>query len=264
MPKHFMMPLDDKQSSNSLAIEVRNLTVSYNSAEPVLKNLSFKIEAGTITAIIGPNGAGKTTLIKAILGLIPIDEGEIFIFGKSKKETCRHLRGHHFNCFFHPGYVPQRYSFDKTFPITVNEFLELALPQGVSKEKINLALEEIGMFSAKNKLLGALSGGQIQRVLIARAILGEPRIIFLDEPSFGIDIAGEKTFYELIRYLNEKYKSTCILVSHEIDIVFQYAHQVICLNKQLVCQGKPELVLSAETLKKVYGEEITLYKHQFE
>ena len=243
------------------AIEVKNLTVSYNHEE-VLKNLNFKIEPGTVTAIIGPNGAGKTTLIRAILSLIPVQKGEISIFGKSTKERCRHIRGHHAGCL-HPGYVPQRYSFDKSFPVTVEEFLALALPPEKKKGAINTALHEVGMQKEKNKLLGELSGGQVQRVLIARAVLGDPKIVFLDEPSFGIDLVGERTFYELIDHLNKKHGTTCILVSHEIDVVYKFADQVICLNKQMLCHGAPQKVLNAETMKKVYGEEVSLYKHKF-
>ncbi|MBU0649018.1 metal ABC transporter ATP-binding protein, partial [Patescibacteria group bacterium] len=211
-----MMPLNKSVP----AVEVKNLSVKYNHEE-VLKNLSFKIAPATITAIIGPNGAGKTTLIRAMLGLIPIQKGEITLFGKKSTTRCRHLRGHHADCL-HPGYVPQRYSFDKTFPITVREFLELALPPNKKKNAVDQALREIGILKNKNQLLGQLSGGQIQRVLIARAVLGDPKLIFLDEPAFGIDIAGEKTFYELIGHLNKTHGSTCVLVSHEIDIVYKY------------------------------------------
>jgi len=243
------------------AVEVRNLTVSLNH-ERILKNLSFNIPAGSITAIIGPNGAGKTTLLRAMLNLIPIENGTIKIFGSVKDKTCRHLRGHHLSCI-HPSYVPQRFMFDKTFPITVNEFLEFALRPGQQKDRIDEALKEIGMLESKDKLLGTLSGGQVQRVLIARALVTEIEIIFLDEPGAGIDIGGEKNFYELIKHLNEKHGSTCILISHEIDIVSKYAHQVICLNKKLICQGVPEKILTAETLKKLYGEDITLYGHQY-
>jgi len=252
-----------KHSNNNSApaVEVKNLSISYNH-EQVLKNLNFKIAPGTITAIIGPNGAGKSTLIRAILGLVPIQKGDITVFGKSTSQRCRHLRGHHAGCL-HPGYVPQRYSFNRTFPITVQEFLELALPPEKKKNATNTALREVGMLKNKNKLLGELSGGQVQRVLIARAVLGEPKLIFLDEPAFGIDIVGEKTFYELIRHLNEVHGSTCVLVSHEIDVVYKYATQVICLNKQMLCQGAPHKVLNAETMKKVYGEEVSLYKHKF-
>jgi len=253
--------MNHSNKKNINAVEVKNLTVSID-REPILKNLSFDIPAGSITAIIGPNGAGKTTLLRAMLNLIPIEKGTIKIFGNKGDKKCRHLRGHHLSCI-HPSYVPQRFMFDKTFPITVNEFLEFALRPGQKKEKIDEALKEIGMHASKNKMLGTLSGGQMQRILIARALITEIELIFLDEPGAGIDIGGEKNFYELIKHLNEKHGSTCVLISHEIDIVFKYSHQVICLNKKLICQGVPEKILTVETLKKLYGEDIALYGHQY-
>jgi len=250
-----------RSNKKETAVEVKNLSVAYNHEE-VLTNLSFQIPSGSITAVIGPNGAGKTTLLRAMLNLIPIKSGSISIFGTMHDKRCRHLRGHHLGCL-HPGYVPQRFTFDKTFPITVYEFLDIALPPEQKKSMIKKALKETGMLKQKDKLIGELSGGQVQRVLIARAILGDPKIIFLDEPAVGIDIGGEKTFYGLIKHLNEKHGTTCVLISHEIDVVYKFADQVICLNKKMLCQGVPEKILNAETLKRLYGEEVGLYEHKF-
>jgi len=255
------MPKLSKKNFNDpdAAIEVKNLTVAYNQ-EPVLNNISFNIPKKSIAAIIGPNGAGKTTLLRAMLGLIPVKSGSIKINTISHDKVCRHIRGHHGDCP-HPSYVPQRFSFDKTFPITVEEFMELALRPKQPKSKIDAALKEIGMLKHKKMLIGNLSGGQVQRVLIARAILGDPDVIFLDEPEVGIDIGGEKTFYQIIKHLNEKHGTTCVLISHEIDIVYKFAKLVICLNKKLFCQGMPEQVLTPENLKKLYGEDVGIVKH---
>ncbi|MBU1033216.1 MAG: metal ABC transporter ATP-binding protein [Bacteroidota bacterium] len=253
--------MSSSNKKNPTAIEIKNLTVAYDK-EKILDNLSFNIGAETITALIGPNGAGKTTLIRAILGLIPIQKGSIKFFNRDALQKCNHLKGHHIDCF-HPGYVPQRYSFDKTFPITVREFLGLALLSGQDASKIDKTLKEVGMLKNKDRLLGQLSGGQVQRVLIAKALVAEPKILFLDEAAFGIDIAGEKTFYELIKHLNKKQGITCILVSHEIDVVFKYADQVICLNKKMICQGVPKKLLTPKTLTEIYGKEIGLYEHKY-
>lgn len=253
------MPKPSKKNSTSFAIEVKNLTVAYNH-EVVLNNLSFNIPAGTIAAIIGPNGAGKSTLLRAMLNLIPIKSGTIKIQEVMHDKACKHIRGHHSDCP-HPTYVPQRFSFDKSFPITVYEFLKIALRPNQSHHKISSALKEIGMLKHKEKLIGELSGGQIQRVLIARGIMGDPEIIFLDEPEVGIDIGGEKTFYEIIKHLNEKHGTTCVLISHEIDIVYKYANQVICLNKDMVCHGVPDKVLTPQTLKKLYNEDVGIFRH---
>jgi ABC-type Mn2+/Zn2+ transport system ATPase subunit len=253
------MPKPSKKISNSFAVEVKNLFVAYNH-EVVLNNLSFNISAGTITAIIGPNGAGKSTLLRAMLNLIPIKSGTIKIQNVLHDKACTHIRGHHADCP-HPTYVPQRFSFDKSFPITVYEFLKIALRPNQSHHQISSALKEIGMLKHKDRLIGELSGGQVQRVLIARAIMGNPEIIFLDEPEVGIDIGGERTFYEIIKHLNQKHGTTCILISHEIDIVYKYADQVICLNKDMVCHGVPDKVLTPQTLKQLYNEDVGIFKH---
>ncbi len=249
----------NKEISSEKAIEVKNLTVSFN-GEEILRNLSFDIEKGTVTAIIGPNGAGKTTLLKTLLGLIPKKSGEIKIYGKDYPLSCRHLHGHQKD-YLIVGYVPQHFSFDKTIPITIYEFLRLSLLPEQKEEKILSSLKEIGLESKAFKPLGELSGGEFQRVLIARAILNDPKILFLDEPVSGVDIRGEKTFYELVRTLNKKHNLTCLLVSHEIDIVYRYADYVLCLNRDFLCAGVPEKVLTPETLNRLYGEEISLYKH---
>lgn len=241
------------------AIEVADLLIQYNQ-EIILENLNFEIEAGTITAIIGPNGAGKTTLLRAMLGLIPVNGGSVKFFGMAHKKKCHHLSGHHPDCVLHPAYVPQRFAFDRTFPLTVYEFLKLLPPS--PKHTIHDVLQEVDMVGSEAKLLGHLSGGELQRVLIARAILQESSMMFLDEPVFGIDIAGAKTFYDLIRFLNRKHGVTIVLVSHEIDIVHKYADFVICLNKEMVCHGPPKEMLTAETLNNLYGKEVMLYEHK--
>jgi len=230
-------------------VEVKNLTVSYDN-NIVLSNISFEIEAGSICAIIGPNGSGKTTLLKAILGLIEIKQGEIKILGKNIKQVLDKI-----------SYVPQRFSFDKTFPITVEEFMALSLAKDGSRKLIAEKLQELEMHKTKNQLLSELSGGQLQRVLIARSLLNNPKILFWDEPISGIDIGGERTFYQLAKHLNQDHKITIVLVSHELDVVYKFANQVVCLNKKLICQGLPEKVLTPDKISELYGP-VSLYKHQ--
>src|SRR5262249_25095380 len=155
-----------------------------------------------IAAIIGPNGSGKTTLLRAVLGLRPPDSGEIRLFGKHL-HAVRGLIG----------YVPQRFDFDRDFPLSVGEFMELARHEHCPKSRIPEKLREVGMPKESLHLrIGSLSGGQLQRVLIAQAILNNPAMLFLDEPSSGIDISGEATFYELIEHLNEEHDTTIVLV----------------------------------------------------
>lgn len=230
-------------------ITVKNLTVSYGDQE-ILKNLSFTIYEGELAIIIGPNGSGKTTLLKAILGLI-MARGEIKICDKSPQQALPEI-----------SYVPQRFSFDTTFPITVKEFLTF----GINKESLTQAnlekrLKEVGMSEYQNSLIGNLSSGQLQRTLIAKALLRRPRLLFLDEPASGIDIEGERHIYELIKYINQKHKVTVLMVSHELDIVYQYATKVLCLNRKLLCSGTPWEVLDNEMLRKLYHHDIGVYKH---
>lgn len=248
MPKQF----ETLYRNKDVIIKVRNLSVELNGFL-ALSDISFDVKRGSITAIIGPNGSGKTTLIKTLLGLIPVKSGSVEIFERNALRTCRHLLGHHPGCRLHLGYVPQRYEFEKQFPITVYEFLRLV---NQSEKIIREKLKEVGMEKKIFNRLSELSGGELQRVLIARAILNDPEIIFFDEPISGVDISGEKTFYELIYHLNREHQTTCLLVSHELDIVFKYADQVLCLNQKLFCRGAPKEVLTSQVLRQLYGEQM--------
>lgn len=238
-----------KLSMNNPIIQVKNLTVTYNN-DVILNNINFTIKDQEIAAIIGPNGSGKTTLIKAILGLIK-HQGEVKILGQKPEKNLINI-----------GYVPQKFEFDKTFPLTIEEFMSLTIDSSKkNKEKINLALREVEMQNHKTKLLGQLSGGQLQRILIAQAIINQPRILFLDEPTSGIDQSGEKSFYEIINHLNSKHGVTIMLISHEINMVYKFATQIICLNKDLICMGTPKETITKEIIKKLYGNETELKLH---
>jgi zinc transport system ATP-binding protein len=232
------------------AVVAQNLWVSYDSDEPVLQDLSFSIPQGTIAAIIGPNGSGKTTLLKALLGLIAPQQGQVLVLGRTTEQA----RGD-------VAYVPQRFSFDKSFPITVLEFLQASHPR-CSKDKIVQYLNHLDIAETLAMKVGSLSGGQLQRVLIERAMLGDPKVLFLDEPAAGIDIGGEHTFYELIVHLHREHGSTVVMVSHELDVVANFADFVLCLKRKLVCTGRPEQVLTPGTLRELYGKEATLYHHR--
>jgi zinc transport system ATP-binding protein len=232
------------------AVEAERLTFSYNAQEPALQGVSFSIPQGSIAAIIGPNGCGKTTLLKVLLGLLSPQRGTVRILGKTPQEARREA-----------AYVPQRFTFDKSFPITVLEFLQLSHPN-CSQEKIARYLSHLNIADTLPMKLGALSGGQLQRVLIERSMLGDPKILFLDEPAAGIDIAGERTFYDLVLHLHQEHGCTVVMVSHELDIVARYADLVLCLNRTLLCQGRPEQVLTPETLRQLYGKEPGLYRHR--
>ena len=242
------------------AIEVTHLTVRFEDRE-ALSDLTFTVRAGETVAIIGPNGAGKTTLLKALLGVIPY-EGEVRIRGRNRRE----LGGAEGRI----GYVPQRFDLDRSFPLTVLEFLLLGMGEeggwwgfrrGVRRAEILRALERIGASHLLDRRLGALSGGEFQRVLIAYTLAQGPDILLLDEPLAGVDLVGESALAEHLHYLHEEMGLTLLLVSHDLHMVYRDADQVLCLNRHLCCQGPPDEVLTNENLRRAYGEAISTYHH---
>jgi zinc transport system ATP-binding protein len=234
-----------------VVLSVKNLTVKRGS-HTIIENVSFEVPRGETFAIIGPNGAGKTTLLKAILGLVPYT-GEV--------EWTKNVK---------ISYVPQRFYVDADLPMTAGEFLKLKVD---SEEKIYKILESVGLKSSTSHIedvkrhilgnrLGDLSGGELQRVMIAWSLLGEPNVLLFDEPTAGVDVAGEETIYSLLEKLKSERKMTIILISHELDIVRKYTSEVMCLNREKVCYGSPSLVLNEETIDKLFGEEMHYYHHK--
>lgn len=232
-----------------MLLSIKNLRVKFGE-NVIVENVSFEVKKGDILAVIGPNGSGKTTLLKAILELIP-SEGEIKWGGKPKI-----------------GYVPQRFEFDRTLPITVQEIFLLRTKQNFwirrksnYKQVINV-LAQVGAEKLIDKRVGELSGGELQRVLIAYSLIGNPDIIFFDEPITGIDVGGEETVYHLIHYLAHKIGITIVLISHDLHVVYQHATQVVCLNRNMVCYGVPEKVLTSKMIGELYGKHTVIYEHK--
>ncbi len=233
-----------------IAVSVENLTVSYG-PHVVLKDINFRIESGMVAAIIGPNGSGKTTLMRAMLDLTPTTSGDIRFFNQHLHEARNRI-----------GYVPQRFAFERDFPITVHEYMDLARHTECPLIHVEECIKEVGLTPlVLNKRLGDLSGGQLQRVLIAQAILNQPDLLFLDEPSTGIDIVGEAALYEVIEHLNKEHGTTILLVSHDIAMVSKLVDTVICVNQSLRCAGPPGSVLSDTTLGDLFGTDARLYQH---
>jgi zinc transport system ATP-binding protein len=231
----------------NLILEVKNLFVNFND-ETVLKNVSFSLERGKALAIIGPNGAGKTVLLRALLGLAPHD-------GEIKWQENISI-----------SYVPQKFFVERSMPLNVEEFFLLKAERfwNVAEEFKNHISHELNLVGLTDEVLrkplGEISGGQMQRVLMAWAMLNHPDILLLDEPTSGIDVGGEKTIYNIVHRLQSERNIAVILVSHDLNIVYRYAQQVICLNKELICHGPPQEVLNPQELSKLYGEG-TFYHH---
>ena len=233
---------------NSL-ITIKNVGVSYAMQPHVLKNCNATIEGPTITGIIGPNGAGKSTLLKAILGLIQ-SSGEILIDGEPTKKVLQKI-----------AYVEQKSQIDFTFPITIRECVALGRTvkkkplQRLTKEdweKVDAAIEEVGLTDLASRQIGALSGGQFQRVLLARCMVQEAQYIFLDEPFVGIDMLSEKVIMTIIRKWKEEGK-TILMVNHDLSKVKEYFDQVILVKHAIVASGKTEDVFIKKYLDDVYG-----------
>ncbi len=225
-------------------LQISDLKVKFNH-HFVLDNVSFTVKRDETLAVIGPNGAGKTVLFRAMLNLIPY-EGNIAWSPDVKI-----------------GYVPQRFYVARDIPLTVEEFLKT---RETKNSKIIKALQDVG-FSQTNicKLrLGVLSGGELQRVLIAFAILGSPNVLLFDEPTSGIDISAEVTVYNLIEKLRKEKDLTIIFISHEIDVVHKYADNVLCLSRKQICYGPPKKTLNKKSLEKMYGEEVHFHHHEYE
>lgn len=236
-------------STTTPAISVSHVTVAYPSQpSPAVLDVSFEVQPGTMAVLIGPNGSGKSTLLKAILGFLPY-QGTVLFHDQPLEQVKRQL-----------GYVPQRFQIDVQFPITVQEFLALA-QDTPNPSKLGAVLEQVMMHDEATSLLSQLSGGQLQRVLLARALINSPKILLLDEPEAGIDVGGEQTFYDVMHHLITIHGVTAVIASHELDVVYTYADQVICINQELVCSGKPSESLDQKTFEKLYGRELKFYGH---
>lgn len=241
---------------NNQSLEIKNLSVRYPSQhENAIEDIEFSVPKGSITMLIGPNGSGKTTIMRAILNLVSY-EGEILVLGKPLAEVYGKV-----------GYVPQRFTFDETFPMTVEEFISLSLTTYYQSKHERLmhmhnSLELVGAHEFHSQLLSDLSGGQLQRVLLARALSHQPQLLLLDEPESGVDVAGEQTFYDVVQHLVNEQGISAIVSSHELDIVYAYATQVICVNKRMFCRGIPQKVLNHEMFVDLYGRDLKFYGHQ--
>ena len=232
-------------------IYINNLSVQYIN-NMALSHINLQIRSGRITGIIGPNGAGKSSLLKAVLNIIP-HTGETFVDKKELKKLLKNI-----------AYVEQKNNIDFTFPITVREcvalgtYSSLKLFQKLGKDewsKVDEALEKVNLSDFKARQIGSLSGGQFQRVLIARCLVQEADYIFLDEPFVGIDSVSETIIMDILQHLKAQGK-TILIVHHDLSRVRIYFDDLIILNKKLISAGAVAQVFTSENLKKAYGDNI--------
>lgn len=227
-------------------VNIDNVSYRFNSTL-VLENISFTVDKGDFVGIIGPNGAGKTTLFRSMLGLLEDYQGRITFFGEDIRKNRNILQK--------IGYIPQKNSTDQGFPATVEEIVSLGITsRRPSKNKINHAIETVGLFDQKTKRIGELSGGQQQRVLIAKALANEPELLILDEPVTGIDLKTQNKFYVLLKKLNEENKITIIWASHDLDAVKKLANKIACVNRRIFFHGDATIFFENNELLKAYSE----------
>ena len=227
------------------AVEISNLTVQYPDVK-ALDDVSFEVNQGDFLGIIGPNGAGKSTLFDCMLGLNTKYKGEIRFFGQDIRKSKNFLKD--------IGYVPQKPIFEKSFPATVSDVVRMGLRKESDDNKINEILQQLWIHELQNRRIGELSGGQLQRVFIAKALVNNPKILILDEPVTGIDQPSIELFYSILRELNSTQKITIIWSSHDLDAVNQLANHVACLNRTLFFHGESEKFFSDDELVKQYSE----------
>ena len=233
------------QSSGAL-ITAENISLKLGQ-QAGLENVSVAIRTEEIVTLIGPNGAGKTTLVHILLGIIKPDTGKI-----KRKENLR------------VGYVPQKLATNPNMPMTVTRFLKMTI--ALSDEKINSALIEVGASKVRDTLVANLSGGELQRIHIARALLRNPDLLILDEPTQNVDYSGQAELYALISKIRNERKCGILLISHDLHLVMSKTDHVLCLNKHVCCEGQPEAVSRHPEYQALFGpnvaESLAVYSHQ--
>ncbi|MEJ6399483.1 ATP-binding cassette domain-containing protein [Yoonia sp. 208BN28-4] len=227
-------------------LSAHNIDVSFGGRH-VLQRVSLDLNAGEIVTIVGPNGSGKSTLLRVLIGAQTPGAGQV-----ARTDGLR------------IGYVPQKLAIDPTLPMTVRRFLDL--PVKVSHADAVQALETAGLPDVGHQQMASLSGGQFQRVLLARALLGKPQVLMLDEATQGLDQPGSASFYRQIEAVRRSLGCAILMVSHELHVVMSASDRVICLNGHVCCEGTPEVVSAAPAYRELFGTgtggALALYRHE--
>lgn len=235
-------------------ISIENMSFRYG-PQPVLEEITLQVEPQDFVGLIGPNGGGKTTLLKIILGLLTPQQGTVRLYGLPP------VRGRRF-----VGYVPQAVHFDRDFPISVMDVVlmgrlrhapRLGGYRADDREAAEEALVQMEVQDLRRRTLGELSGGQIQRVLIARALAGRPQMLALDEPTANIDSRFQQEIHEILKRLNER--MTIILISHDLGFISSYVNRVVCLNRRMLCH--PTTQITGEIIEELYHGHVNMVRH---
>ena len=230
---------------NNILVKLNEVGIRQND-KWLVKGVSLVVEKGKIVTLIGPNGSGKSTTAKIALGIYKKIEGQVEKYTNNV------------------GYVPQKISIDWTLPLRVNDFM--LLTESIKDEAVNEALSLTGVVHLKNKNLGNLSGGEFQRVLLARAISRKPDLLVLDEPVQGVDFTGEIALYELIKKISDTLNCGILLISHDLHTVMSATDHVVCLNGHVCCSGTPSDVARNNEYKALFGEQasqtLSIYEHK--
>ena len=229
---------------NKILIEAKDICLKLGGKQ-ILDKVDIRLHKGEIVTLIGPNGAGKSTLVRVILGLIKHDSGEVRLAATLRI-----------------GYMPQRLTIDPVLPLTVRRFLTLA--QRSSKTELIAALTEVGAERLLDSAMQTLSGGETQRVLLARAMLRKPDLLILDEPVQGVDITGQEELYRLIGTIRKRHGCGILMISHDLHLVMSATDQVLCLNRHVCCSGHPDKVRLDPSYVALFGQTPVLmpYSHQ--
>ncbi len=236
-------------------VELKDVSFSYDVGPPALERISLAVEEGEFLGLVGPNGGGKSTLLKLVLGLLKPVSGEVRVAGGTPQAARRMI-----------GYVPQYARYVRDFPISVEETVLLGrlgatrLLGGygaADREVARRVMGETEVLDLRRRPLGTLSGGQVQRVLVARALAGDPRILILDEPTANIDMRAETDIFDLFKTLNQR--MTIVVVSHDIGFISRYVTRVACLNRTLLCHQP--VPIGAEVIQRLYGMPVHLIPH---
>lgn len=233
-------------------LDLEDVCVSYN-GQLVLEHLTFRVPHGARLAVVGPNGAGKTTLFKALVGLLPLQSGQIFIHGQPL--------GHHQDCV---AYIPQREEVDWRFPVTVHDVVMmgrfgrrgwLRRPTPEDREVVAHSLERLGITRLANRPIGELSGGQQQRAFLARALAQDPHILLMDEPFTGVDVAAQEATLTLLEHLQER-QVTVMVSTHDLNLASERFEQVLLLNRRVIAFGSPGQVFTPAHLSQAFGSHV--------